>query len=83
MTVSCYYANYLHKDTTIVTIAQSTKPSRIAIEQDSDPTLLSFKREMLGLPFEEQFLLNDARYMHYTRNRNVITSKMIYFATIL
>ena len=68
-TVSCYYANDLHKDTTIVNIAQITKPSRILIEQDSDPRLLNFKREMLGVPFEEQILLNDARYMHYSGNK--------------
>ena len=54
ITVSCYYANDLHRDTTIVNIAQLTKPSRILIEQDSDPTLLNFKRKMLGLPFDEQ-----------------------------
>ena len=53
ITVSCNYANDLHKDTIIVNIAQLTKPSRILIEEDSDPTLLSFKREMLGLPFDE------------------------------
>ena len=29
ITVSCYYGNDLHKDTTIVNIAQLTKPSRI------------------------------------------------------
>ena len=52
--VSCYYANDVNKDTTIVNIAQLTKPSRILTEQDSDPTLLNFKREMLGLPFDEQ-----------------------------
>ena len=49
-------------------IAHLTKPSRILIEQDSDPTLLIFKFEMLGLPFEEQVLLNDARKMQYSRN---------------
>ena len=73
--MSCYYANDLHKDTTIVDIAQLTKPSRILIEQDSDPTLLNFKREMLGLPFDEQILLNDARYMHYSRNKKRIIIK--------
>ena len=52
ITVSCYYAIDLHKDTTIVNIAQLTKPSRILIEQDSDPTLLNFKREVLALPFD-------------------------------
>ena len=75
ITVSCYYANDLHKDTTIVNIAQLTKPSRILIEQDSDPTLLNFKREMLGLPFDEQILLNDARYMHYSKNKKRVIIK--------
>ena len=75
ITVSCYYGNDLHKDTSIVNIAQLTKPSRIRIEQDSDPTLLNFKREMLGLPFDEQILLNDARYMHYSRNKKRIIIK--------
>ena len=75
VTVSCYYANDLHKDTTIVNIAHLTKPSRILIEQDSDPTLLNFKREMLGLSFDEQILLNDARYMHYSRNKKRIIIK--------
>ena len=56
-------------------IAQLTKPSRILIEQDSDPTLLNFKREMLGLPFDEQILLNDAGYMHYSRNKKRIIIK--------
>ena len=75
ITVSCYYANDLHKDTTLVNIAQLTEPSRILIEQDSDPTLLNFKREMLGLPFDEQIILNDARYMHYFRNKKRIIIK--------
>ena len=76
ITVSCYYANDLHIDTSFVIIAQLTKPARILIEQDSDPTLLNFKRETLGLPFDEQILLNDARYMHYSRNKSVLSSKM-------
>ena len=75
ITVSCYYANDVHEDTIIVNIAQLTKPSRILIEQDSDPTLLNFKREMLGLPFDEQILSNDARYMHYSRNKKRIIIK--------
>ena len=66
ITVSCYYANDIHKETSIVNIAQLTKRSRILIEQGSDRKLLNFKREMLGLPFNEQILLNDARYMHYS-----------------
>ena len=45
-------------------MAQLTKPSPILIEQDSDPTLQNFKRELLGLAFGEQILSNGARYMH-------------------
>ena len=45
--VSFYNANDLHNDTTFVKIAQLTKPTRILIEQDSDPISLSFKRKML------------------------------------
>ena len=56
-------------------IAQLTKPSSILIEQDSDPTLLNFKREMLGLPLDEQMFINDARYMHYSRNKKRIIIK--------
>ena len=79
ITVSGYYANDLHKDTTIVNIAQLTKPSHIAIEQDSDPTLLNFKAEMLGLHFDEQILLNGVRHMHCFRNkkRNIIKNDII------
>ena len=75
ITVSCYYANDIRKDKTIVNIAQLTKPSRILIEQDSHPTLLNSKRERLGLTFDEQFLINDARYMHYSRNKKRIIIK--------
>ena len=67
--MSCYYASDLHKDTTIVNKAHLTKPSRILIERDSDQTILNFIREKLGLPFDEQILLNDARCMHYSRNK--------------
>ena len=56
-------------------IAQLTKPSRIRIEQDSDPTLLNFKRELLALPFDEQIFFNDARYMLYSRNKKRIIIK--------
>ena len=52
ITASCFYANDPHKDTTIVKRQQLAKPSRIHIEKNSDPTLLKFKREMLGIPFD-------------------------------
>ena len=56
-------------------IAQLTKPLRILIAQESDPTLIKFKRGLLGLPFDEQILLVDARYMHYSRNKKRIIIK--------
>ena len=52
--MSYYYLNDLHKNTTIVKIAQLTKLSRILIDQDSDLSLLNFQRKMLRLPFDEQ-----------------------------
>ena len=74
VTMSCYYAIDLHKDTTILNIALLIKPSRILREQDSIPTLLNFKRILLGPPFYEQILKNDPRYMHHSRDkkRNII-----------
>ena len=77
ITVSCFYAIDLHKDTTIVKIAQLTKSSRIHIGQDSDPTLLNFKRETLGL--REQILLFDPRFMQHSRNkkRNIIKGDIL------
>ena len=83
--MSCYYANDLHKDTIFVIIAQLTKPSRILIEQHSDPTLLNFKREMLGLPFDEQILTNNARYMHYfiNKDRIIITEQLVQHISLL
>ena len=68
----CFYAKDLHKDTTILNVAQLTKPSRILIEQESDPTLLNFKRKMSGLPSDELVLIYDARYMQYSRNKKRI-----------
>ena len=70
-----YCANDLHKVTTIVNIAQITKSSCILIEQVSDPTLPNFKREMLGLLFDEPILVNDARYMPYSKNKKRIIIK--------
>ena len=75
ITVSRSYAIDRHKDTTSVNIAQLTKPTCILIEQDSDPTLLIFKREKLGLSFDEQILLNGARYMHYSTNKIIFIIK--------
>ena len=72
VTLSCYDAIDLHEDTPLVNIAQLTKPSRILIEQDLDPSLLNFPRELLGLPFDEQILLNDTCYVHYSRNKKSI-----------
>ena len=74
-TVSCCYANELHKDTTFNNIAHLTKISRILIEQDSDPTLLNFKSEMLGVPIDEQIPINHARYMPFSRNKKRIIIK--------
>ena len=76
--VSCYCSNDLHKDKTIVKIADLTEPSRILKEQESDPTLLKFKSKMLDRLFGEQIL----KMMHVTCNvpetKSVTSSKMMY-----
>ena len=56
-------------------IEQISKTSRILFEQDSDPTLLIFKREMLGQTIHERLLMNDARYMYFSRNNKRIIIK--------
>ena len=81
ITVSCYYANDLRKDTTIVNIAQLTKPSRILIEQDSHPTLLNFKREMLGLLFDEQILIKDMHDTCIIPETKIVLSLRMIFST--
>ena len=68
-------ANDLHKDTTIVNIAQLTKLSRFLTEQDSDRTLLKFKRKMLALLFDKQIVINDAQCLHYSRSKKRIIIK--------
>ena len=50
-------------------IAQLPKPSRKIIEQDSDRTLLNFKRKMVDLPFGEHILINGACYMHFSKKK--------------
>ena len=79
LTVSWVYANNLHKDTAIVKIAHLTKPSRILIEQNSDTILLKLQREMLGLPFDEQKSISDARQMLYStsKKRIIINDRML------
>ena len=76
ITVSCFYANDLHKDTTTVSIAQLTKPSRIFIEQDSDPTLLIFRRQMLRLVFQNMMDV----ICIIPETKNIISSQVIYYA---
>ena len=71
ITVSSFYANCLH-DTTIVNIAQLSEKKRKLIEQNLDPTLQNSKRKFLGLSVDEEFLNNDARYMHYSRKNCII-----------
>ena len=75
--VSCYYANDLQKRTTIVNIAELNEASRVLLKHFSDSTLLSFKRQMLGLPVDERLLINAAQHMQYSRNKDVLSSKAI------
>ena len=40
-----------------------------------NPTIINFKPQLLSLPFDEQNLNNDARYMQYSRNLKRIIIK--------
>ena len=51
------------------------KVLRILIEQDADLVILKFKRQMLGLHFDEQILATNSRYIHYWRNKKCIIIK--------
>ena len=44
----------------------------ILIEQNADPVLLNFKRQLLGLAFDEQTLAINSRYTHHCRNKKRI-----------
>ena len=65
ITIASYYHTDLPKEPSTVNMAHFNKPSRILTEQNSNSTLLKFKRESLGLPFDDQVLIKDARYVHY------------------
>ena len=80
-TVAAYYHIDSPVEPSILDMAHFNKPSRILIEWDSDPTLLNFIQKTLGLPFDDQVLINDARYMHYSRNRKRIILKDDIFYT--
>ena len=80
ITVTCYYAIDLHKDTTFVNIAQLAGPSRIFIEQDSDLTLKSSNANCCAYLLTNKF----SKMMHATclipESKSVESSKMIYSA---
>ena len=67
-TIASYYHIDLPKEPPIDNMAHVKNPSRLFIAQDFDPTLLNFQRETLVLPLDNQVLLNDSKYMHYSRN---------------
>ena len=75
ITVASYYHIDLPEEPSIRDMAHLNKPSRIPIQQDSDPTLLNFQRETLGLRLDDPAIINDEGYMHNSRNRNRIILK--------
>ena len=62
------------------TLMHKKEPSntvlRILTEQDAYPVLLIFKRQMLGLPFDEQMLATNPTYIYNCQNRKRIIIKV-------
>ena len=52
-----------------------TKVTRKPIKQDADAVLPNFKRQMLGLSFDEQIIATNPRCIHYCRNIKRIKNK--------
>ena len=52
------------------------KPSKILIKKLFDPTIRKIQRKKFGLPFDDQVLAKDARYMHYSPNRKRIVIRV-------
>ena len=50
---------------------------RIPFEQDADPVLANLKRQMLGLPFDDQVPAINPRHTHYCWNEKRIIVKNI------
>ena len=73
--IPSYYHIDPPKKPAIIDLMNFNKSSRKLIEEDSDPTLLNFERGIIEIPFNDQVLINDARYMHYSRNRKCIILK--------
>ena len=55
-------------DSCTITLLHAMEPfnnvPHTLIEQDADPMLLSFKRQLLGLPFDGEILETNPRYTH-------------------
>ena len=75
ITNASYYHTDLPKELSILDMSFFIKLSRKLTEQNSDHTLQNFKLEMLVLLFDNQVLIIDARYMHYSQNRKRIMLK--------
>ena len=48
------------------------KLPHILIEEDANPVVLSFNRQMLELSFDEQILATNARYIHFLNKQRII-----------
>ena len=64
ITVSRCYMEDNCTNTMMQRMEQFIKVRGILIEQNAQPVLLNFKKQMLGLPFDEQNLATNPRYIH-------------------
>ena len=73
--VSHCYINGNCKNTLMQSMETFIKFPRILIEQNTDPVLLNFKRQMPGRPFDEQIFATKPRYIHYRQNKKMLRNE--------
>ena len=80
ITVSHCYINDHCTYTLMQSMERFNKVPRVLIEQNADLVLPNFKRQMLGLPFDEQVLATNLIYTLYRRNgkRIIIEHDILY-----
>ena len=67
ITWSYCYKNDNCTNTLMQKMDQFNKVARRLFEQNAQPLLPNFRRQMLGLPLDEQVLATNPRYIHYSQ----------------
>ena len=75
ITVASHIQIDFPKESSYRDLAHFNKLSRVKIEQHFDPIPLNIEQEVLGLLIDNQVLIKDARYLHFSRKKKRIILK--------